>query len=83
MFEFEIDVKAEFDSNHLLKVPVYNDPSVEIRPFVCALVALFLYTLKWFSRFLFFKAETISCDKNFHFTFMQGKLSAKMQQILK
>ena len=78
MFEFEIDVKAEFDSNHLLKVPVYNDPSVEIRPFVCALVALFLYTLRWFSRFLFFKAETISCDKNFHFTFMQGKLSAKI-----
>ena len=79
MFEFEIDVKAEFESNHLLKVPVYNDLSVEICSFVCA---LFLYTLKWASSFLFFKAETISCDKNFHFTFTQGKLSAKMQQIL-
>ena len=55
MFEFEIDVKAEFESNHLLKVPVYKDLSVEICPFVCALVALFLHNLKWVRSFLFFK----------------------------
>ena len=78
MFELDIEVKAEFNSNHLLKVPIYNGPSVEIHPSLCALVTLFLYTLKWLSISLFFKAEKISCDNNFHFTFMQGKLSAKM-----
>ena len=35
-------------------LPVYNGPSVAIRPSVCALVVLFLYTLKWLSSSLFY-----------------------------
>ena len=33
---------------------VYNGPSVAIWPSVCAVVALFLYTLKWLNSSLFY-----------------------------
>ena len=60
--------------------PVYNDPSATIRLFVCAIVAPFLYTLKWFSSSLFSKVETISGENKSNLTWMQRNLSGKMQQ---
>ena len=51
---------------------------ITVRPSVCALVALFLYTL-WLSSSLFSKAETISGENNSNFVCMQGKLSVKNQ----
>ena len=41
------------------KKPVYNGPSVAVRPFICALVALFLYNLKWLSSSLFYQTSLI------------------------
>ena len=50
--------------------PVYNDPPV----------APFLHTLKWFSSSLFSKAEMISGENKSNLTWIQKKLSGKMQQ---
>ena len=66
-------------------MPVYNGPSVVIRPSICALVMVCFfskYTLKRLSSFLCSKAETISGKNNSNFVCMQRKLSGRISQNL-
>lgn len=62
---------------------MYNSLPVAIRPSVCAILALFLYTQKLLSSSLFSKEETISGKNNSSFNGMQKDLPEKMQQNLK
>ena len=43
--QISADLLLSFHIYFVSSIPVYNGPSVATRPFVCALVALFLYIL--------------------------------------
>ena len=73
-------VSASTRLRNNLNPSVYNSPSVVIHPSVCALVALFLYTLGKHNSSLFSKTEMISDENNSNFICMQRKLSGKMQK---
>ena len=72
-FEFSEIFKNTFFHKTPLVAPVYNGPSVVIRPSVCALVAIFPCTLKRISCSLFSKGEI-------NFTSMQNRRHGKTQE---
>ena len=78
----KLNLSINFSHHKNFLTPVYKRSSVVIILSVSALIALFLYTLKWLSSSLLSKAKKIFDKNNPNFIWMQGKLSRKMQQLV-
>ena len=78
----KLNLSINFSHHKNFLTPVYKRSSVVIILSVSALIALFLYTLKWLSSSLLSKAKKIFGKNNPNFIWMQGNFLEKCNKTL-